>query len=107
MGEVEKEEKVEKVINMETKEQADDSELCKDSSDTTVSDVKFSCDLCNFEAKRSTVLKIHMNKKHKDDHYSYWKTDYLGTVYQTYIDAIADIEDCRELSDDEINDEIE
>ena len=37
---------------------------------------------------------------------SYWEQDYLGTVYQTYLDAIQNIE-YSELSTEEKQDEVE
>ena len=64
-----------------------------------------SCDLCQFMTSRKTCLSIHIAKKHKDieqldvtsldtdDPYpeSYWERDYMGTVYQNYLDAIDNI----------------
>ena len=64
-----------------------------------------SCDLCQFMTSRMTCLSIHIAKKHKDieqldgtssdtdDPYpeSYWERDYMGTVYQNYLDAIDNI----------------
>ena len=65
----------------------------------------FNCDLCDFNSKWKNGLRIHMTKKHSkieqldghsemeigNDKYSstkhYWKTGYLGTMYQSYLDA--------------------
>ena len=100
-------EKSESDIIEERKEIVDKIKMSSDSINSTVSENNFTCEICNFKCERTAVLKIHKNKKHKDDEYSYWKTDYLGTGFQTYIDAKADIEDCRELSDDEFEIELE
>ena len=64
------------------------------------------CDLWDFITSRKTGLDIHVAKKHKgiqqvdgnssdsEESYagSYWESDYMGTDYQTYLDAIGDIE---------------
>ena len=66
----------------------------------------FKCDACEFETSRKMGLTIHMSKKHdvieqldgnnssSEDRYSesYWERDYMGTWYQTYQDAIENIE---------------
>ena len=75
----------------------------KDSCDVHI----FKCDQCKFHCERSSVLKIHKKKHHEEDEHCYWITGRIGTGYQTYIDAIADIENCRELTDEEIISEIE
>ena len=63
-------------------------------------------DYCEFKTSRKTGLKIHIAKKHDvieqldgnysstDERYaeSYWERDYMGTEYQTFLDAIEDIE---------------
>ena len=64
------------------------------------------CDYCEFKTSRKTGLKIHISKKHDvieqldgnnsstDEGYaeSYWERDYMGTEYQTFLDAMEDIE---------------
>ena len=66
----------------------------------------FKCDYCKFKTSRKTGLKIHISKEHDaigqldgnnssaDEGYaeSYRERDYMGTGYQTYLDAIENIE---------------
>lgn len=80
----------------------------------------FTCELCDFMTSRKTGLTMHSSKKHKDieqldgissdteDTYaeSYWERDYLGTVYQNYLDAIQNIKNSK-LSIEEQHNEIE
>ena len=64
----------------------------------------FQCELCDFKSIWKNGLEIHMNKMHKeieqldghseliaDEEYNrskhYWKTGYLGTAFQSYLDA--------------------
>ena len=66
---------------------------------------EFRCQLCDFVSKWNNGLSIHIAKKHgkieqldghsdvcDDENYfrtrNYWSTGYLGTVYQTYLDAL-------------------
>ena len=68
----------------------------------------FECELCDFSSIWNNGLKIHMSKKHDkieqldgsydivdgqdDDDYEgskhYWKTGWLGSAYQSYLDAM-------------------
>ena len=78
------------------------------------------CQLCEFMTARKTCLTMHISNKHKEIKQldgtssdiegiyaeSYWEQDYLGTVYQTYLDAIQNIE-YSELSTEEKQDEVE
>ena len=64
----------------------------------------FQCKLCDFKSIWKNGLEIHMKKMHKeieqldvhseiiaDEEYNrsehYWKTGYLGTAFQSYLDA--------------------
>ena len=78
------------------------------------------CQLCEFMTTRKTCLNMHISNTHKEIEQldgrssdiegiyaeSYWEQDYLGTVYQTYLDAIQNIE-YSELSTEEKQDEVE
>ena len=78
------------------------------------------CDLCQFMTSKKTCLSIHISKKHNDIeqldgnssdtgdpyHESYWERDYMGTVYQNYLDTIENIESL-DISIEEQQKEIE
>ena len=71
------------------------------------SEQEFPCLLCYFVSNWANGLKVHMTRKHpnivqidgnhadnedvEDEKYSstdhYWKTGYLGTIFQTFLDA--------------------
>ena len=77
------------------------------------------CDLCEFVTSRKTGLDIHTSKKHKEIEQldgnssdseviyaeSYWERDYMGPEYQTYLNAIENIDNSnfsREVQQSEI-----
>ena len=92
----------------ESKELVAKTEPCSNELlNTSAREIYFTCDRCDFKSERSTALKIHKHKRHKDEQYCFWLTGYLGTGYQTYIDAMSDVKYCSELSDDEVENEIE
>ena len=88
--------------------------------------LEFECILCDFKSKWENGLGVNMAKKHSripqldgniendtdenfaDDKYSstkhYWARGYLGGGYQTYIDAVALVDE-MELSMEEKNQE--
>ena len=78
---------------------------------------EFSCDICDFKSNWANGLRIHMTRKHnsieqldgcddleENDKYlscsNYWKEGQIGTVFQTYLDAI-DIIDKSDLREDD------
>ena len=78
------------------------------------------CDLCEFVTSRKTGLDIHTSKKHKEIEQldgnssdseviyaeSYWERDYMGPEYQTYLNAIENIDNSnfsQEVQQSEIN----
>ena len=77
----------------------------------------FRCDSCEFKTSRKTGLKIHISKKHdvieqldgnnssSDERYaeSYWERDYMGTGYQTYLDAIENIDSANIFMEEKFN----
>ena len=74
-------------------------------TEQTESDLKFDCELCDFQSNWINGLSIHMAKKHSkldqldgnfdenddDENYKrtkhYWKTGFLGSGYQCFLDA--------------------
>lgn len=80
---------------------------------------EFNCELCDFRSSWKNGLSVHMTKKHSkieqldgnsdtieaenDDYQStkhYWASGYLGTAYQTYLDAVkiidnSDMNECE------------
>ena len=67
----------------------------------------YSCDQCDFKCDRIAILKLHKKKKHQPDNYCYWRTGNMGTMFDRYANALKDIEDCGELTDQEIEYETE
>ena len=81
----------------------------------------FGCEICDFESKWENGLNIHMSKKHPmitqldgchdvdelgiDEKYSrsehYWREGWLGITYSVYLDAIAVIESCDDIPEEE------
>ena len=81
----------------------------KESGDKAEQVLEFKCELCDFSSNWNNGLAVHMSKKHnvleqldghaevcdisddeKDKYLStkhYWKSGYLGSGYQTYLDA--------------------
>ena len=76
-------------------------------------DNSFACDVCDFCSNWENGLRVHMSKKHRNieqidgcddeldenDAYQgsqhYWKTGWIGTAYQTYLDAMEVIENTK------------
>ena len=78
------------------------------------------CDLCQYMTPKKTCLSVHISKKHKEIEHldetsldtgdrfadSYWERDYMGTVYQNYLDAVQNIQSL-DISAEEQEEEIE
>jgi len=81
------------------------------------------CDLCDFKSSWKTGLEVHMGRKHKfppqldgentigddnmDERYEgsehYWKTQYLGSAFQSFLDANSIIEESSFSEDQKTN----
>ena len=104
---VKEDEVIETSLDCSDEDQTTDMEDIS-SVDTVKASVDHQCIICDFKSSWKNGLTIHVRRKHRslpqldgnsddDECYSntehYWKTGWLGSAYQTYLDAIKIIDD--------------
>ena len=103
-----------------TADEASNTTVIEEISDNIIAEkaiTEFSCEICDFVSNWENGLSIHMSRIHKDieqldgsndfeedEKYlgssHYWKNGYLGTVYQSYLDA-SDIIEMSDLTEED------
>ena len=84
------------------------NEVSPSSGIMQAADEDFQCQTCEFRSKWQTGLEVHMQYSHGDkvqadmtekykDTINYWKSGYLGTVYQRFLD-VNDVIDAMDYS---------
>ena len=84
------------------------NEVSPSSGIVQAADEDFQCQTCEFRSKWQTGLYVHMQYSHGEkvqadmtekykDTINYWKTGYLGTVYQRFLD-VNDVIDAMDYS---------
>ena len=106
-------------VPVEVREAADDA---KDDKETDKAEEKFYCVICDFTSNWENGLKVHMARKHSkidqidgiadsldnmaDDDYTgskhYWAKGWLGSAYQSFLDASKVLEVC-DISEEDKN----